>query len=82
LSEFADEKVLRRSRLGQCFVKRLWRTVQYENVYLKGYEDMKQLKAGLKEYFEFYKHQRLQSSPDGCTPAEAYFAAGKDKEAA
>ena len=68
--------------LDNVFVERLWRTVKYENVYLKGYEDMKQLKAGLKEYFEFYNHKRPHSSLDGSTPAEVYFAAEKDKEAA
>ena len=67
--------------LDNVFVERLWRTVKYENVYLKGYEDMIQLKAGLKEYFEFYNHKRPHSSLDGCTPAEV-FAAEKDKEAA
>ena len=43
--------------LDNVFVERLWRTVKYENVYLKSYENMKQLKAGLKEYFEFYNHK-------------------------
>lgn len=68
--------------LDNVFVERLWRTVKYENVYLKGYEDMKQLKAGLKEYVEFYNHKRPHSSLDGSTPAEVYVAAEKDKEAA
>jgi hypothetical protein len=40
------------------FVEWLWCTVKYENVYLKGYEDMKQFKEGLKEYFEFYNHKQ------------------------
>ena len=68
--------------LDNVFVERLWRTVKYENVYLKGYEDMKRLKAGLKEYFEFYNHKRPHPSLDGSTPAEVYFAAEKDKDAA
>jgi len=68
--------------LDNVFVERLWRTVKYENVYLKGYEDMTQLKAGLKEYFEFYNHKRPHSSLDGSTPAEVYFAAETDQEAA
>jgi len=45
------------------FVERLWRSVKYENVYLKGYETIPDAEAGLKEYFEFYnvsrKHQSL-----------------------
>ena len=68
--------------LDNVFVEVLWRTVKYENVYLKGYEGMKRLKAGLKEYFEFYNHKRPYSSLDGSTPAEVYFAAAIDKEAA
>ncbi len=68
--------------LDNVFIERLWRTVKYENVYLKGYEDMKRLKAGLKEYFEFYNYKRPHSSLDGSTPAEFYFAAEKDKDAA
>jgi len=40
--------------LDNVFVERLWRTVKYENVYLKGYENMVQLKQGLKAYFEFF----------------------------
>ena len=68
--------------LDNVFVERLWRTVKYENVYLKGYEDMKRLKAGLKEYFEFYNHKRPHSLLDGSTTAEVYFAAEKDKDAA
>jgi putative transposase len=67
--------------LDNVLVERLWRTVKYENVYLKGYEDMKRLKAGLKKYFEFYNHKRPHSSPDGSTPAEVYFTAEKDREA-
>jgi len=43
---------------------------------------MTQLKAGLKEYFEFYNHKRPHFSLDGSTPAEVYFAAETDQEAA
>jgi len=49
-----------------------------ENACLKGYEDMKQLKLGLKEYFKFYNQKRPDSSLDGSTPAEIYFAAEKE----
>lgn len=58
--------------LDNVFVERLWRTVKYENVYLKGYENMTELKRGLKAYFEFYNTRRRHSSLDGKTPAEVY----------
>ena len=65
--------------LDNVFVERLWRTVKYENVYLKCYEGMKQLKPGRNEYFEFYNHKRPHSSLDGSTPAGVYCTAGKDE---
>jgi putative transposase len=50
--------------LDNIFVERLWRSVKYECVYLKGFENIPQAEKGLKEYFEFYnmnrKHQSLQ----------------------
>jgi putative transposase len=50
------------------FVERLWRSVKYEEVYLKAYESMADAKQSLKKYFEFYnqqrKHQTLKSKPD------------------
>ena len=50
------------------FVERLWRSVKYEEVYLKAYESMTDAKQSLKIYFEFYnqqrKHQTLKSKPD------------------
>lgn len=61
--------------LNNVFVERFWRKVKYENVYLKGYEDMKRLNTGLKEYFKFYNHKRPHSSLDDSTPTEVYFAA-------
>ena len=50
--------------LDNIFVERLWRSVKYECVYLKGFENIPQAEKGLKEYFEFYnmnrKHQSLR----------------------
>jgi len=54
------------------FIERLWRTVKYENVYLNAYDGPAELKAGLKLYFDFYRHQRPHSSLGCRTPAEAY----------
>lgn len=68
--------------LDNVFVERLWRTVKYENVYLKGYENMVQLKRGLKEYFEFYNNRRRHSSLDAKTPGEVYEASRLERKAA
>lgn len=68
--------------LNNVFVERLWRSVKYEDVYLKGYENMAQLKQGLKAYFEFYNNRRRHSSLDGKTPAEVYKSRKKELIAA
>lgn len=59
--------------LDNVFVERLWRTVKYEDIYLKDYHSVRDCIAGLKTYFAFYNHQRPHSSLGGATPAEVYF---------
>ena len=54
------------------FVERLWRTVKYEEVYLKDYDDAWHAEASLREYFDFYCHERRHQSLDYRTPAEVY----------
>ena len=44
------------------FVERLWRTVTYEDVYLRGYESVPDLERGLRVYSAFYNHERLHQS--------------------
>jgi putative transposase len=58
--------------LDNVFVERLWRTVKYENVYLRGYETVPQLQEGLECYFPFYNTERLHQSLDYQTPAAVY----------
>jgi putative transposase len=41
------------------FVERLWRSLKYEEVYLKTYENVAEARQGIAVYFEFYNHQRL-----------------------
>lgn len=48
--------------LDNIFVERLWRTVKYQNVYIKGYETMQEADAGLNEYFHRYNHARRHQS--------------------
>lgn len=54
------------------FIERLWRTVKYEDIYLKGYANIKETREGLKEYFEFYNEERFHQSLGNKTPGEIY----------
>jgi len=58
--------------LDNIFVERLWRSVKYEDIYLKGYQSMRALFLGLTEYFEFYNHERPHQSLSYKTPAMVY----------
>lgn len=62
---------------GRCmdniFTERLWRSVKYENIYLKSYPDFQTARSGLNEYFKFYNNQRPHQSLQNKIPAEIYF---------
>ena len=58
--------------LDNIFVERLWRSVKYEDVYLKGYTNPMELMIGLTEYFVFYNDERPHQSLGNRTPAEVY----------
>ena len=62
----------RGSYLDNIFVERLWRTVKYQNVYLKGYQTIPEARIGLAEYFEFYNKERPHQSLDNKTPWAVY----------
>lgn len=61
---------------GRCmdniFTERLWRTVKYENVFLKSYHSAIDARAGLKEYFKFYNTERRHMLLDNQTPEFVY----------
>jgi len=61
---------------GRCFdnifTERLWRTIKYEEVYLKSYESVTEAKQSLTEYITFYNFERRHSSLNKKTPAEVY----------
>ena len=63
-------------------VERLWRTVKYEDIYIKDYETVEHLIRGLKEYFSFYNNERPHQSLGSKTPFEVYFKDRKLKKAA
>ena len=58
------------------FVERLWRSVKYENIYLKGYETIPDAESGLKEYFNFYNTERHHQSLGYKTPWIVYSGLG------
>jgi putative transposase len=59
--------------LDNIFIERLWRSVKYEDIYLKEYVDVSALEAGLDSYFGFYNQERLHQSLSYRTPAEVHF---------
>ena len=59
--------------LDNVFIERLWWTVKYHNVYIKGYESIPEAEAGLKEYFEYYNERRAHSSLDDKNPDMVYY---------
>jgi putative transposase len=54
------------------FIERLWRTVKYEEVYLKAYQDGKEARVGIANYFRFYNTERPHQALGYRTPAEAF----------
>lgn len=58
--------------LDNVFIERLWRSLKYEDIYIKAYGDGKELRRGLERYFEFFNQKRLHQSLDYKTPAELY----------
>ena len=57
---------------SMSFIERLWRSVKYEEIYLKEYSSAKDLRQNLKRYFDFYNHDRPHQSHDGRPPMEVH----------
>src|SRR5438874_326612 len=55
------------------FVERLWRSVKYEEVYLRAYDSVSEARASIGRYFDFYNRRRPHSRLDDMTPDQAYF---------
>lgn len=58
--------------MDNVFIERLWKSVKYEDIYLKAYGSMKELKKGLADYFQFYNEKRWHNTFDRKTPAMVY----------
>jgi len=59
--------------MDNIFTERLWRTVKYEEVYLKDYQSPREARESLTEYFNFYNQERLHQSLGDKPPADIYF---------
>lgn len=59
--------------LDNVFVERLWRSVKYEEVYLKDYRSVQEARQALGSYFTFYNHVRLHQALNYRTPAAVYY---------
>lgn len=61
--------------IDNIFIERLWKSVKYECVYLRAFEDGVELYKGLKDYFHFYNHERFHQSLNYSKPADLYVKA-------
>jgi putative transposase len=62
----------RRRAMDNIFVERLWRSVKYEEVYLKDYDSVSEAINGIDRYFKFYNTQRLHQSLGYRTPQQVF----------
>ena len=62
------------------FVKRLWRSVKYEAIYLNGYSTTGELRLGLTKYFDFYNSERPHQALENQTPQSVYKSAEAREE--
>ena len=61
--------------IDNIVIERFWRTLKYEDVYLKGYETLREASKGIGKFIDYYNNRRLHSSVGYQTPSEAYQAA-------
>ena len=62
--------------MDNVFIERLWRSLKYEEVYLKDYESVKEARTGIDRYLRFYNQERLHQSLEYRTPVDIYQARG------
>jgi putative transposase len=60
--------------IDNVFIERFWRSLKYENVYLKGYETPREARFGIAQYVQYYNNERPHQSLDYRIPSEPYFA--------
>jgi len=71
---------------GRCidniFIERLWRSLKYEEVYLKAYDSVKQAQHSIEQWIMFYNEMRPHQGLSGSTPDEVYAACSLRKHTA
>jgi putative transposase len=70
----------RRRAIDNIFTERLWRSIKYEDVYIKDYATPRELRQGLTEYIRFYNEQRLHQSLQYRLPVELYFEKHQEEQ--
>jgi putative transposase len=65
--------------LDNVFIERWFRSLKYEDIYLKNYEHVLALKAGVKRYVAFYNEKRYHQALDYLTPNQVYFAQASEQ---
>jgi len=66
--------------LDNIYVERLWRSFKYEDIYLKSYESVLELRDGIDRYFDFYNKERFHQSHDYLTPEVMYESFSSNEE--
>lgn len=54
-------------------IERLWRTVKYEDIFIRDYSSVKELRLGLNKFFQYYNAERIHQALDYATPDEVYY---------
>jgi putative transposase len=68
--------------VDNVFTERLWRSLKYEEVYLRDYDSPREARQGIGHYLDFYNFERPHQSLDYCTPAEIHFQARRSQKLA
>lgn len=72
----------KRRWMDNVFIERLWKSVKYEDIYLKAYGSLIEAKNGLSQYFKFYNEKRWHQTFDRKTPSMVYFDSLEQEQAA
>jgi len=68
--------------MDNVFIERLWRSLKYEEVYLKAYDTVAEARAGIGEWIRFYNHERTHQSLGRQTPEQVYLNSKSSKDLA
>ena len=67
--------------LDNIIIERFWRSLKYEDIKIRDYRNIKEIKEGVKKYIEFYNHKRRHSTLGYITPFQEYLKGEKLKAA-